>query len=106
MTQKSATVSPTMNTRVIEYYFALASPWSYLGNDRLRAIAAAHDATIDPIIVDYDRMFTAAGTIPLPHRPPLAQGISLGGAPPLEHMAGRAPGAGTPALSRRDRGTG
>ena len=31
----------TMNPRTIEYYFALASPWSYLGNDRLREIAAA-----------------------------------------------------------------
>ena len=63
--------------RVIEYYFALASPWSYLGNDRLRAIAAAHDATIDPVIVDYDRMFAAAGTIPLPERPPLRKAYRL-----------------------------
>ena len=56
-----------MNRPVVEYYFALASPWSYLGNDRLRAIAAAHGAIIDPVIVDYDPMFAAAGTIPLPH---------------------------------------
>ena len=33
-----------MSARIIEYYFALASPWSYLGNDRLRAVAAACDA--------------------------------------------------------------
>ena len=66
-----------MSSRVIEYYFALASPWSYLGNDRLRAIAAAHGATLDPVIVDYDRMFASAGTIPLPERPPLRKAYRL-----------------------------
>ena len=66
-----------MNLPVVEYYFALASPWSYLGNDRLRAIAAAHGAAIDPVIVDYDRMFAAAGTIPLPERPPLRKAYRL-----------------------------
>ena len=66
-----------MNARIIEYYYALASPWSYLGNDRLRAIAAAHDAAIDPVIVDYDPMFSAAGTVPLPERPPLRKAYRL-----------------------------
>ena len=66
-----------MSSRVVEYYFALASPWSYLGNDRLRAIATAHDVVIDPIIVDYDRMFAATGTIPLPQRPPLRKAYRL-----------------------------
>ena len=68
---------PAANDRVIEYYFALASPWSYLGNDRLRAIAAAHDVSVDPVIVDYDRMFAAAGTVPLPERPPLRKAYRL-----------------------------
>ena len=66
-----------MSARLIEYYFALASPWSYLGNDRLREIAAARDVSIDPVIVDYDRMFAAAGTIPLPERPPLRKAYRL-----------------------------
>ena len=66
-----------MGSQTIEYYYALASPWSYLGNDRLRAIAAAHGAAIDPVIVDYDRMFAAAGTIPLPERPPLRKAYRL-----------------------------
>ena len=66
-----------MSPRTIEYYFALASPWSYLGNERLREIATAHDAVIDPVIVDYDRMFAAAGTIPLPERPPLRKAYRL-----------------------------
>lgn len=66
-----------MSRHVIEYYFALASPWSYLGNDRLRAIASARDAAIDPVIVDYDAMFAAAGTVPLPKRPPLRKAYRL-----------------------------
>ena len=70
-------VDRTSNPRIIEYYFALASPWSYLGNDRLREIATAHDVAIDPVIVDYDRMFAAAGTIPLPQRPPLRKAYRL-----------------------------
>ncbi|MDE0459393.1 MAG: 2-hydroxychromene-2-carboxylate isomerase [Chromatiales bacterium] len=66
-----------MTPRIIEYYFALASPWSYLGNDRLRQIAAAHCAIVDPVIVDYDPMFAATGTIPLPERPPLRKAYRL-----------------------------
>lgn len=66
-----------MTPRIIEYYFALASPWSYLGNDRLRQIAAAHCAIVDPVIVDYAPMFAATGTIPLPERPPLRKAYRL-----------------------------
>ncbi|MGI9409250.1 MAG: 2-hydroxychromene-2-carboxylate isomerase, partial [Hyphomicrobiaceae bacterium] len=61
----------------IEYYYALASPWSYLGNEKLREIASAHGLSIDPIIIDYDRMFAASGTIPLPKRPPLRKAYRL-----------------------------
>ena len=61
----------------IEYYYALASPWSYLGNEKLQEIASAHGLAIDPIIIDYDRMFAATGTIPLPQRPPLRKAYRL-----------------------------
>ena len=63
--------------RIIEYYYALASPWSYLGNDRLRRIAADHGALIDPFIIDYDPVFTATGTVPLPKRPPVRKAYRL-----------------------------
>ena len=63
--------------RTIEYYYALASPWSYLGNDRLRRIAAGHGALIDPFIIDYDPVFTATGTVPLPKRPPVRKAYRL-----------------------------
>ena len=62
---------------MIEYYYALASPWSYLGNGQLREIAARYDVTIDPIIIDYDRMFETVGTVPLPNRPPLRKAYRL-----------------------------
>ena len=63
--------------RTIEYYYALASPWSYLGNDRLRRMAADHGARIEPFIIDYDPVFTATGTIPLPNRPRVRKAYRL-----------------------------
>lgn len=53
----------------IEYFYALASPWSFLGQRELLRIAARHGAEVVPILVDYDHMFEAAGTVPLPKRP-------------------------------------
>ncbi|MEM7249777.1 MAG: DsbA family protein [Pseudomonadota bacterium] len=61
----------------IEYFYALASPWSYLGNEKLGQIANASGASIDAIIFNYDEMFEAAGTIPLPGRPPLRKAYRL-----------------------------
>ena len=63
--------------RTIEYYYALASPWSYLGNDPLRRMAADHGARIDPFIIDYDPVFTATGTVPLPKRPRVRKAYRL-----------------------------
>ena len=61
----------------IEYYYALASPWSYLGNKALWQIAADTGAKIDPVIIEYEHMFAAAGTIPLPQRPSLRKAYRL-----------------------------
>ena len=62
---------------MIEYYYALASPWSYLGNKALWQIAADTGARIDPVIIEYEHMFAAAGTIPLPGRPALRKAYRL-----------------------------
>ena len=32
---------------------------------------------MDPVIIDYDRMFEAAGTVPLPGRPPVRKAYRL-----------------------------
>ena len=63
--------------KTIEYYYALASPWSFLGNQKLIEIAKAHNLEIDPIIIDYDEMFSAAKTVPLPQRPILRKKYRL-----------------------------
>lgn len=63
--------------RTIEYYFALASPWSFLGNEKLLQIADRFDLTVAPIIIDYDEMFDAAETVPLPKRPRLRKQYRL-----------------------------
>lgn len=62
---------------VIEYYYALASPWSFIGNGKLQEIADEFGLKIDPIIIDYDEMFTAAETVPLPNRPRLRKEYRL-----------------------------
>ena len=64
--------------KTIEYYYALASPWSFLWkNQKLIEIAKAHNLEIDPIIIDYDEMFSAAKTVPLPQRPILRKKYRL-----------------------------
>ncbi len=63
--------------QTIEYYFALASPWSFLGNEKLQQIADKFSLTIDPIIIDYEEMFEAAETVPLPQRPLLRKQYRL-----------------------------
>ena len=63
--------------KTIEYYYALASPWSFLGNGKLLQIAERFNLTIDPIIIDYDEMFEAAETVPLPRRPRLRKQYRL-----------------------------
>ena len=63
--------------QTLEYYYALASPWSFLGNQKLTEIADRHNLKIDPIIINYDVMFAAAKTVPLPERPILRKEYRL-----------------------------
>ena len=39
-------------TRIIDYYFAPSSPWTYLGHDRVVALAEKHGARISVKPVD------------------------------------------------------
>lgn len=54
----------------IEYYFTPHSPWTYLGHQRLAALARRHGARIEMKPCDYGRVFAATGGLPLPKRPP------------------------------------
>ncbi len=55
--------------KTIDYYFTHTSPWSYLGHERLVAMAAKHQATINLKPVDYGKIFPATGGVPLAQRP-------------------------------------
>lgn len=52
----------------IDYYFVTVSPWTYLGGDRLEAIAKKHGATITYKPCDMNRVFKSTGGLPLAER--------------------------------------
>jgi len=64
-------------SKTIEYFFAPQSPWSYLGHERLVAIAAAKGAHIEPRPIDLGKVFTVSGGLPLAQRPPQRQAYRL-----------------------------
>lgn len=63
--------------KLIDYYFAPMSPWSYLGHDRLASIAAKRGAQINVKPVDFGRIFPASGGLPLAKRAPQRQKYRL-----------------------------
>jgi 2-hydroxychromene-2-carboxylate isomerase len=56
--------------KTIDYYMTPASPWAYLGHERLTALAAIHGAHVTIKPVDYGRIFPATGGLPLAQRAP------------------------------------
>jgi 2-hydroxychromene-2-carboxylate isomerase len=63
--------------RVIDYYFAPLSPWTYLGHDRFTAIARQAGATIRVRPVDMGAVFAVSGGLPLGQRPAQRQAYRL-----------------------------
>ncbi len=57
-------------TKSIDYYYSLLSPWTYLGGQRLDAIAAAAGATINYRPVDLGEIFPVSGGLHLGARAP------------------------------------
>jgi 2-hydroxychromene-2-carboxylate isomerase len=64
-------------TKVVDYYFAVVSPWSYLGHDRFVALAARHGATVGVKPVDLSKVFPVSGGLPLAKRAPQRQAYRL-----------------------------
>jgi 2-hydroxychromene-2-carboxylate isomerase len=64
-------------SKTIEYYFAPQSPWTYLGHERLAAIAQQAGAQIRVYPVDLGRVFPVSGGLPLPKRAPQRQAYRL-----------------------------
>jgi 2-hydroxychromene-2-carboxylate isomerase len=63
--------------RHIDYFFTPVSPWTWLGHERLRAIARAAGATVSVKPVDYGVIFPASGGLPLARRAPQRQAYRL-----------------------------
>jgi 2-hydroxychromene-2-carboxylate isomerase len=53
---------------VVEYFFTLVSPWTFLGDAAFRGIAQKHGATIRHVPVNMGRVFQATGGLPLAKR--------------------------------------
>ena len=49
---------------VVEYFFTLVSPWTFLGDAAFRGIAQKHGATIRHVPVNMGRVFQATGGLP------------------------------------------
>ena len=64
-------------SRQITVYYALQSPWTYLGWARLRQILAQTGATARYRPIQSGRMFEASGTLPLARRPQQRQAYRL-----------------------------
>ncbi|HWI83747.1 2-hydroxychromene-2-carboxylate isomerase [Ramlibacter sp.] len=63
--------------RHVDYYLAPQSPWTYLGHERLAAMAAAAGATVRLLPVDLGKVFPMSGGLPLAKRAPQRQAYRL-----------------------------
>jgi 2-hydroxychromene-2-carboxylate isomerase len=63
--------------KTIDYYLSPASPWTYLGHQRLAEIAKRHGAAIRVKPVDFGVVFPQSGGLPLPKRAPQRQAYRL-----------------------------
>lgn len=54
----------------IDYYLAPQSPWTYLGHQRLMAMAQAAGASVRVLPIDLGRVFPVSGGLPLGRRAP------------------------------------
>ena len=64
-------------SRVVDYYFTPVSPYTYLGHERLVAIANRHHAAINVKPVDLGKVFGVSGGLPLKQRAPQRQAYRL-----------------------------
>jgi 2-hydroxychromene-2-carboxylate isomerase len=62
----------------IDYYLSLNSPWSYMGHERLAALAKAHGLSVHVHPVDFGGViFPATGGLPVGKRSPQRQAYRL-----------------------------
>ena len=63
--------------RVVDYYMAPSSPWTFLGHARFGEIARRHGATVRVKPVDYGVIFPQSGGLPVAKRAPQRQAYRL-----------------------------
>ena len=61
----------------IDYFFSPVSPWSYLGHNRLHAMAQKNNEAIRLKPVDLGRIFPVSGGLPLAKRAPQRQAYRI-----------------------------
>jgi len=66
-----------MSQKIVDYYLAPQSPWTYLGHARLVALAKKYGATIRIKPIDLGKIFPISGGLPLPKRAPQRQAYRL-----------------------------
>ena len=64
-------------SKTIQYFLAPHSPWTYLGHERLVALAKAAGAHVDIKPFDLGKVFGASGGLPLAKRAPQRQAYRL-----------------------------
>lgn len=64
-------------SKSITYFMSPQSPWTYLGHERLVALAQAKGAQVDIKPVDLGRIFSVSGGLPLSKRAPQRQAYRL-----------------------------
>jgi 2-hydroxychromene-2-carboxylate isomerase len=64
-------------SKIVDYYMATVSPWTYLGHARFREICARHGAQIHLRVMDLGKVFPASGGLPLKDRPPQRRAYRL-----------------------------
>jgi len=57
----------------VDYYLSPSSPWTYLGHERIGALAAQRGATLHVKPVDYGVIFPQSGGVPVAKRAPQRQ---------------------------------
>jgi 2-hydroxychromene-2-carboxylate isomerase len=64
-------------TKTIDYYVTLVSPWTFMGHERLVYIAAENNASINILPVNFGRIFSQTGGLPLAKRSKQRQNYRL-----------------------------
>lgn len=63
--------------KIVDYYFAPHSPWTYLGHQRFVDLIMSHQAAMNLKPVDLGKVFPVSGGLPLAKRAPQRQAYRL-----------------------------